>query len=102
MFFYSAQLPILATVLCLVKATGERTDEVPSVAVKNSTYIYVSWGKAFKGCEKEKVQNATVVVGTLTSDPKEEMVSFDEGGAIVEANPCLYQRIRKAVPKIEN
>ena len=51
---------------------------------------------------KKKVQNATVVVGTLTSDPKEEMVSFDEGGAIVEANPCLYQRIRKAVPKIEN
>ena len=60
-----AQLPILASVLCLVKATCERTEEAPSVAVKNSTHIYVSWGKAFKGCEKEKVQNATVVVGTL-------------------------------------
>ena len=38
----------------------------------------------------------------MTSVSKEEMVSFEEGGAIVEANPCLYQRIRKAVPKIEN
>ena len=102
MFFYCAQLPILSTVLCLVKTTCEGTDEPPVVAVKNSSHIYVSWGKAFKGCEKGKVQNATVVVGTLTSDPKEEMVSFEEGGAIVEANPCLYQGIRKAVPKIEN
>ena len=82
-------LLILASVANIVIGTCKSSNQLPNVIVADSGHLLVNWANSFEGCDRERIQSASVEIDRIKS-----IVNFKDREAKVKADPCLKHMIR--------
>ena len=77
-------LIILANVANIAIGACKHSEHPPDVTVAESDHLLVNWANSFEGCDRERIQNASVEIDDIKS-----IVNFENGEAKVRADPCL-------------
>merc|ERR1711990_259053 len=66
----------------------------PGVTPENSTHLRINWDNIFDGCQEKHIEKMEIQINEGdSSEPKNEIVTFGNGKAVVLADPCLMQTI---------